>query len=571
MATPVGDYAAALERARVQAAPDLRQAALQVLAQHALGPSIRWIHEAVADPDARVRATAIGALGHVAVRRAADQGEAADTAVTQAVSVLTALLGSEPNARARGSAVWALVEIAERKPVLTPEQTATLTRCLATTLRGDTDVHVRQFAAIGLSHLGTAASAESLLVGLEDVQDSVRSVTLRALPRCGQPIPIAPLLRALEEQRGYLRAEAVRALAALGEGVPLSVLESRLQDPDEAVRVAAAHALLQRGREIDPILLFRGLTNHTSWEVRREAGDALVLLVQRGAADARTRLIALASTPGPAWPTSGWNVRDAAIEALGGLGDAMPVAVLLELLPELPLRVLSALRRAGQPVARQAASAIRGLLDHPQIPARLGAARALVDLGKGAPGDTLDSDLAAAITAVVVPVVLGVAATGDDYDAAVQLLPYLGPWVPPLILVGLLAERDEDVRGEAITALQVGHPDLFAGAVAEASAVLSGEQPGPFFSPLLLCSVARALGQLPPDAQDAAKAIGTLTSLLDGPAPAVQMEATRALGHFRQAVPEATRTRLAGLLQDSNRWVRAAAERALQHVMESDT
>jgi HEAT repeat protein len=518
-----------------------------------------------------VRATAVWALGQVALVHLAEGEPSSDPVFAQLVSVLTALLGAEPTSPAGKKAAWALAEIAEQEGALPPEQLAVLAQWLAATLSMDPDVYERQFAAVHLGQLlgqlGSDAPVEALLAGLEDEKEAVRSVTLRALERCGRLVPIAPLLRALEARRGYLRAEAVRALAAQGAHGPLSVIESCLQDPEEAVRMAAAYALLQRGHEVDREIFFRGLANDRSWEVRREAGDALALLMQQGAPDILERLVVLARTPPPKWPDPGRYVRDAAVSALGGLGEEVPLAVLLDLLPEEPTSVLAALRRIDRPLPPDAIRAVRDLLGHPHAHVRVHAAHVLVDR---AGTDALNPEIGAAVTEVVIPLLSGVG-TNDDYQSAVQLVAQLGQWMPAQVLLSLLGESDDDDRLEAIRGLQAGHSDLVDAVVAEAQEILRGANPGPLFSSLLQWYVAGALGALPREAPGASRAVETLTALLHWPTPEVRRQAASALGYFGQVVSPTARAKLSGLREDPNRSVREAAERSLRQLTASAT
>jgi HEAT repeat protein len=332
-------------------------------------------------------------------------------------------------------------------------RTEAMSAWLAAALQGDGDVYVRQFAASSLGALKSTFAVRSLLVGLADPLLAVRDVTLRALRRCEQPVPLEPLLHAVESTQRDERVEALRTLDAQGAHVPQAVFETSLQDVDEVVRVTAGAILLRRGQSMDVEIFFHALNNPTSWEARCEAGDVLAGLVRQGDAQVLERLIALARTPIQEQPDPKEYACSAAIRALGGLGPAA-IDLLVEFLPTQPQNILAALDRVESPLPPQSHAAIAQLLQHPSWFVQAQAAHVLL-------GHQEATDEEKALIASTALRLWADPPNGYAYDSAVQLLTHMGEWTPLSILLTLLTSSEGDERDEAILALRASHPDLF--------------------------------------------------------------------------------------------------------------
>jgi HEAT repeat protein len=220
--------------------PDLRDAGLWALGFLIEPDDVVLLQEALADPDPRIRRSALGSLTGL---------KTDGRAYTLVVSAL-----QDPDAWTRGSAV----------------------------------LHLRWFAE--------PAAVEQLIPLIYDPAETVRSAlgeTLGTLPVGAdrRPPVTDALLALLADPVPLVRAAAARGLGQLGG--PLDALQSRAADPDPQVRTAIAAAL---AREAVPHLAgtLQGLAIDESAAVRAALTTALGVSTWPGA---RPLLAALAQDP----------------------------------------------------------------------------------------------------------------------------------------------------------------------------------------------------------------------------------------------------------------------------------
>jgi HEAT repeat protein len=243
--------------------------------------------------------------------------------------------------------------------------------------------NVRDAAAEALTdHLRPPAMAP-LLAAVADSNTVVRRVSVRALAILDDPRATEALVdRMLNDADGNVRAPAAEALRGRSAPGLVDALCRAMLDRDDSVRIAALGSLHERQdpASVDAALLAVGDVHPTVRAGARElaivlAGPATAtnfvralstpnLQVTRFAAEALGRL----KEPTATWPlvellktaTDG-NVRGAAAQALGEIGDARAVPALIDLLDSQDL----ALRETG----RQALVRLTGT-DYGTSPAR---------------------------------------------------------------------------------------------------------------------------------------------------------------------------------------------------------
>ena len=177
--------------------------------------------------DARKRATE--GLGLIGDARAAEP--------------LAALLRDESN-YVRNAVIKAMVEIGA--PAVEP---------LSVLLR-DADGSVRMRAAKALGLIGDARAAEPLIAPLKDESKSVRDAALEALVKIGAPA-VGPLSIVLNDRDSSTRAGATKALGRIGDAQAVDPLVTMLgTDDDSDVLRAAAEALVKIGnrRAVKPLV-----------------------------------------------------------------------------------------------------------------------------------------------------------------------------------------------------------------------------------------------------------------------------------------------------------------------------
>ena len=174
------------------------------------------------------------------------------------------------------------------------------------------------------------------------------------------------------------------------------------------------------------------------------------------------------------------RVRQAAIRALGRLGDHTPLELLVQAAND------------GNSSVRQAALEAVGQLGD----------RAPLELLVRAANDGNSSVREAAIQALGwqgerAPVEPLVQALGDGHSrvrqAAIWALGRLGDHTPLELLVQALGDRDSSVRNQALAVLAIAHPTALGQVMNEALLVLRGDAPGIILSPIARSATAELL------------------------------------------------------------------------------
>ena len=171
---------------------------------------------------------------------------------------------------------------------------------------------VRAVAAEALVKIGTPA-VPALIQALRDRSENVRFAAAEALGKLGDPQAVPALIQALGDSDWYVRRAAAEALVKIGTPAVPALIRA-LGDSDSDVRAVAAWALVKIGTPAVPALI-KALGDWWSENVRRAAAEALGDL---GDPQAVPPLI---QALGDDWDA----VRFAAAWALGKLGDPQAV------------------------------------------------------------------------------------------------------------------------------------------------------------------------------------------------------------------------------------------------------
>ncbi|TKC92357.1 HEAT repeat domain-containing protein [Trinickia terrae] len=180
---------------------------------------------ALGDDDAAVRLEAVGVLGWLKDERA--------------LSALTALTTTEPNAQVRRAAIGALGFAAR-----TDADATQVVVALLTALR-DAAWQVREEAAATLGKLRAQAARDALIAALDDEYWQVRLQAARALGKLRDALACEALVSLLTHAISNLRKEAALALGEIGASRALPALRAAESDADPEVRKAVRIALAQ--------------------------------------------------------------------------------------------------------------------------------------------------------------------------------------------------------------------------------------------------------------------------------------------------------------------------------------
>jgi HEAT repeat protein len=181
---------------------------------------------------------------------------------------LEELASSDPDARVRAVALGALVAVASRRAAAPTWRAAA----------GDADPAVRRRAAELAPALGASAPARTLLALLADSDALVAEAAAFALGEHPKPGPrtISALCRAaVTHEDPLVRESAVAALGALGDPSTLPAVLSACEDKP-AVRRRAVLALAAFEGDAVEARLRVALTDR-DWQVRQAAEDLLAL------------------------------------------------------------------------------------------------------------------------------------------------------------------------------------------------------------------------------------------------------------------------------------------------------
>lgn len=214
---------------------------------------------------------------------------------------LIKMLKKEKDSGIRSSIVFYLGEIGD------PAAVEPLMNLLRTENPGS---RLQQRSVEALTKIGEPAVVP-LIEALEDQSEGVRQVVATALGKFHDPRVVQPLIRALGDKHWPTRKGAATALGKIGDGSAVKPLLGALEDETEWVREAVVKALDQLGYQADgaPVAA---------------APDVRMLATKK---DGHGLIKALAYERDP-------NVREAAANALGDLGDHAAIEPLIDLLNE---------------------------------------------------------------------------------------------------------------------------------------------------------------------------------------------------------------------------------------------
>ena len=290
---------------------------------------------------------------------------------------------------------------------------------------------------------------DKLAQRLEDHDEDVRWATVKALAGLGgEWLPAEriheevaeKLLEEVAHGRPHERETALKALAGLGEQLSAEVIEIfahfRLQDHDDKdVRRAAAQVLGRLVKRLSAVQIFE-LTARLAdkdTNVREAAIEALLGLGER-------------------LEDGNCAVREAAIEALARLGKRLPAEVIDKLAGRLEdshsgvrREAVKAMGRLGERLPPEVIDKLAGRLEDGEVSVRYMAVEALDNLGERLPAEVINK----------------LAGRLEDHDTrvlfrAVEALDKRGKWLPAEVInkiAGWLQDDDWEVRRAAVKAL----------------------------------------------------------------------------------------------------------------------
>jgi HEAT repeat protein len=227
---------------------------------------------------------------------------------------------------------------------------------------------LRDTAAKALGDIGEPA-IQVLIEALEDSDVWVSGAAARALGQIGDPQAISPLSSLIKGKQSWVRSAATQALAQITDAravraaltadeaprafwklmalkeidqSTINQLTGLMEDPDEHIRTQAAQVLNRLGEDNDAEPLPANLGVKLQSAFRGQATPHPSEIPDRPALEAPDRvrpLLAALQDPVP-------EVRAAAVEALGKIGDASVIYALSEVLSDSDSHVRAAAARA---------------------------------------------------------------------------------------------------------------------------------------------------------------------------------------------------------------------------------
>ena len=462
-----------------------------------------------------------------------------------------------------------------------PRAVGTLVRALR-----DEDSNVRFHAIEALGRIGSREGAHPLAAVAESRDFDVAFAALDALARIGEP-SVAPRLVPLLDD-ALLQTAVVDALGALGSGEATGPLARLLAEPGAPVAaIAAAIAALDdrhrvashdadlvaglarasisppgtaallnalrtaRADERAPIVrllgwldgegideaLARAMAEPAS---RAVAADALVRRGPRALAPLLAVISAEEKADGATGDEEDHETRRAAVAALGRLGSASAVPLLISLLDGAPDVAVVAAGALGHIGDRRAFEALVARLEHPHAALRQVAVAALNSIGHPEMAGRLRAMLADGLPQM--------------REGAARVAGYFGDRALLDPMLAACEDPDESVRRAAVEQLPRFEDARARAAIA---AALERGTPG------VRAAAARALAHVP--AEEALPKLRTACADAD---PWVRYHAARSLGHFDRA--GAREALLALTLHDPLPPVRIAAVEALAQVGDAE-
>ena len=221
-------------------------------------------------------------------------------------------------------------------------------RGLMKALRYPKDSEVRKKAAKALGRIRDTQAADALAIAFPDEDEGVRMAVVKALEQIGGMQSTIALVRVLTDENEKLSLEVVKALVKIGEPSvsPLAKMLKMLKEKDRLVCERVISVLGQIGNAQAVELLVEALKDENE-NVRRAALQAL---------------------EGIGWQPADLNqlakmlknkdrlVRERAVSALGQIGDAQVVELLVETLKDESESVRGAALRALEGIGWQPAN-----------------------------------------------------------------------------------------------------------------------------------------------------------------------------------------------------------------------
>ncbi|MBL8155592.1 MAG: HEAT repeat domain-containing protein [Anaerolineae bacterium] len=209
-------------------------------------------------------------------------------------SLIAQLQDAQPNVRSK--AALGLGQLGDPQAI----------EALIGTLCHDPELNVQEDATWALVRIG-AAAVEPLIHALSDPSAAARHNAAHTLGKIGDGRAVDGLIGALRDGDAPVRLKAAYALGQIGDGRAAQGLVDLLADPDLNVRWMAVE-VLERLKAVEAVLPALG---HAEADVREQAAAILGLIGDRRAAEGLIR----------AARDETWEVRVAAIQALGEIGD----------------------------------------------------------------------------------------------------------------------------------------------------------------------------------------------------------------------------------------------------------
>lgn len=498
--------------------------------------AVSSILSALADHNVNVRTAAVRALGRLAT----------PVAVPALVDML-----SDPDSEVREEAIEALEATKDIRAV--PGLTSALS---------DTDPTVRTAAAQALGLLAHLPSVVATLVGLLTNPDAaMRRVAIEALEDTKGEGVAQSLISALSDEDPHVRYVATRALRhRLQEPTEDAVVPAfihALRDNDTEVRRAAQQALIAAGDRTLPSV-FDALKDTN--DIAREAAARIVLALAGAPYDLskphpammrhQAELIDIAKSPHS-------EVRRAAVETLGRLGNRSSVPVLLDALADgdAAVRALAtrALRRIGD---ARLIPALVGMLSDSDAAVRMATVEALRGFKDPRAVTALIaalSDHEPSVRAMATRKLASLKDLSSATAALVQLLRDPSAWVRETVievlmsrrvgeavpaLIAALSDKEPTVRALAAQALgELGSPDA-------EPAVLDGLRKAARDTvPMVRTAAVNALGDLG-DRTSIGALVDALSDSVTASSPATQARSGYSWNPYIDAFDEQTRSEL---------------------------
>jgi len=355
-------------------------------------PAVDPLVSVLKDSDRDVRQAAVEALGKIGDIRAVAplviMLKDSDWSVRQATTEAMDKLGWKPEQDQVGACYWVargnwIQSVAIGAPAVEP---------LITALKGNNE-DLRQAAAEALGKIGTPA-VDSLVSLLKDSDWHIRQASAESLGKIGDARAVEPLIVTLNDNYGVVGKAAVDALGKIGAPA-VEPLITALKDSDWNVRQAAAQALERIGTpSVKPLV---SVLEDSDWNARQIIAEALDKLdwkpgkdqaganywVTKGNWEKCVAVGAPAVDPlVSVLKYSDKDVRQAAVEALGRIGDIRAVDPLVTMLKDSDWHVRQAAAEAlGKIGDVRAVEPLITVLNVNEGDVRQAAVKALVKIG----------------------------------------------------------------------------------------------------------------------------------------------------------------------------------------------